>query len=129
MFNIKISGGTDWEKMQRKIEDTLFESTEEAGINMHDEIEASIDRQGGPGNHSAPGEPPRKITGNLQGSLETAVYREELGINIKTSAGAEYAKALEYGTGKIKPRPFMLPALFRNYYALKEKLKKYFKEG
>jgi HK97 gp10 family phage protein len=69
---------------------------------------------------SAPGEPPTVLTGNLRGSLDHWVAklgREIVGI---VSVGAEYAPALEFGTRKMAPRPFMrttinqaLPVIWR----------------
>ena len=61
------------------------------------------------GNHqaSAPGEAPAIDTGNLINSLQI----EETGdLEMTVSVNAEYAEALEFGTSKMAPRPFMEPA-------------------
>lgn len=58
---------------------------------------------------SAPGEPPAPDTGRLRQSLRTEYNRELLmGTAIASTA---YAQALEFGTSRIAPRPFMRPAL------------------
>lgn len=58
---------------------------------------------------SAPGEPPAPDTGHLRRSLRTEYDRELLAGTV--IAGAVYAQALEFGTPRIEPRPFMRPAL------------------
>lgn len=61
---------------------------------------------------SAPGEPPAVDFGRLRASVGQEEFRV-LGavLSIKVGTNVEYALPLEYGTGKIKPRPFMRPAL------------------
>lgn len=67
-------------------------------------------------NPSDPGEPPRKITGQLQASIFADVREgpnEIIGV-----VGSPLVKAapLEFGTrdGRLKPRPFFRPALIEN---------------
>lgn len=57
---------------------------------------------------SAPGESPAVDTGFLSNSIQTTIksdYEAEIVI------GAEYAEALEFGTGDISARPFVRPAI------------------
>lgn len=57
---------------------------------------------------SAAGEAPAKDKGNLDDSLynvQVDAWTREVG------ASAAYAKALEFGTSKMLPRPFLVPAM------------------
>lgn len=58
---------------------------------------------------SAPGEPPASDTGTLARSIDVDLDPKKLRGIIK--AQTNYAKALEFGTQTIAPRPFMRPAL------------------
>jgi hypothetical protein len=56
---------------------------------------------------SAPGETPVPLTGNLKGSIDHFVGmigRDVWGV---ISTAVEYAPALEFGTRRMAPRPFM----------------------
>jgi len=65
---------------------------------------------------SAPGEPPAADLGNLHNSI---TIRENIAkIEAVVNASAKYARALEYGTQKMEPRPFMRPALAANLKAI-----------
>ncbi|MDO8614622.1 MAG: hypothetical protein Q7T33_02660 [Dehalococcoidia bacterium] len=59
---------------------------------------------------SAPGEPPASDTGTLVSRIRTDYSRlgELVGV---VRASTAYAAALEYGTPRMEPRPFMRPAL------------------
>lgn len=59
---------------------------------------------------SAPGEAPASDTGTLVGRIRVDRSREAELIGI-VRASTDYAKALEYGTPRMEPRPFMRPAL------------------
>jgi HK97 gp10 family phage protein len=56
---------------------------------------------------SAPGEPPNRDTGTLQAHLETTNPRP---LVAEVRSEAEYAAALEFGTSRMAPRPYMRPA-------------------
>jgi len=58
---------------------------------------------------SAPGEPPAGDIGTLQNSITLRIDAAKL--NVYVNAGARYAAALEYGTVRMEPRPFLRPAL------------------
>ncbi len=72
---------------------------------------------------SAPGEYPANLSGGLAASISTNVVgsnRLEFGsrnIIAKTGKAKQinYGKFLERGTRKIKPRPFLLPTIKRNF--------------
>jgi len=65
---------------------------------------------------SAPGEPPKQVTGTLQRELDTDTERQgdravgRIGYR-SGSPASQYAPALEYGTNRMAARPFLRPAL------------------
>ena len=61
---------------------------------------------------SAPGEAPATDTGNLVRNIGISydIVKEEATI----ASRAEYSAALEFGTSRILPRPFMRPAFLKN---------------
>jgi HK97 gp10 family phage protein len=98
--------------------DNLTKIGEESGVDLasiiRDEVNTGV-RTGrvytdGLRTHraSAPGEPPITDSGDLARSVSgqrTGTGRSETHIKSK------YAAALEYGTSKMKPRPFVAPAV------------------
>lgn len=56
---------------------------------------------------SAPGEAPATDTGLLANSINTT---NDGALTAIVGVGAEYAEALEYGTTRMGPRPFLTPA-------------------
>ena len=71
------------------------------------------------------GEPPASDTGFLVGNITLDVKEQGTSVIGQVIASAPYAKALEFGTTQMEPRPFMQPALERN----RAKIKRMFKEG
>ena len=71
-----------------------------------------IDKRGNQRMSSAPGEPPASAAGN---DLDKSIYSKSVSKKNQNPAVAEfgstspYARALEYGTEKMAPRPFMRP--------------------
>jgi len=56
---------------------------------------------------SAPGEAPASDTGNLVSKI---IVKQKTKNIINVESNADYSAFLEYGTSKMEPRPFMLPA-------------------
>ena len=56
---------------------------------------------------SAPGEPPAPDTGRLRASITTEVVRGASEVRGIVTANTEYAAALELGTEKMRPRPYL----------------------
>lgn len=56
---------------------------------------------------SKPGEPPNADTHRLDRSIETTQITP---LKVKVTANSGYAAALEFGTSRVAPRPFMRPA-------------------
>lgn len=56
---------------------------------------------------SLPGQPPNENTGTLRNNIETAQVAP---LQVEVSSNAPYAVALEAGTSRMAPRPYMGPA-------------------
>ena len=68
---------------------------------------------------SSPGQPPANSTGQLVRSIKVKKTNNGQEVTID----AEYAAFLEYGTSKMRPRPFIFPALMKVKKNLLSKLK------
>ncbi len=62
---------------------------------------------------SAPGAPPAKVTGELDMSLDVRVQKASGKVQVAILVFAEHGKHLEFGTYKMKARPFVRPAMKR----------------
>ncbi len=63
---------------------------------------------------SKPGEAPRMESGKLRSSIDVKIYTSGKSISLEAgvfNGEVNYAKMLEYGTARIKPRPFLRPVL------------------
>jgi HK97 gp10 family phage protein len=69
---------------------------------------------------SAPGEAPATDTGRLVSSIVADVERTPNGPVGVVVARTAYATYLEFGTRRMAPRPFMLPAFERNRARVRE---------
>jgi HK97 gp10 family phage protein len=58
---------------------------------------------------SAPGQPPANVTGALVKSIKVNKERNKSIIKIEKN----YAIFLEFGTSKMRPRPFIIPAFLK----------------
>lgn len=67
---------------------------------------------------SAPGDAPAVDTGVLRASYGSEVVGQTLTIG----SGKFYAKWLEFGTSKIKPRPHLRPLMARNLNSIRDDL-------
>lgn len=63
---------------------------------------------------SSPGEPPKKITAQLMNSIRTKVIRTTRRITGLVGTNLKKGKWLEYGTSKMKPRPYLRPTITEN---------------
>ena len=69
---------------------------------------------------SPPGQPPANDTGEL---VDSIVVEKRKGFSI-VKINADYAGYLEYGTSKMRPRPFILPAITKIKKMLMTKIKR-----
>ena len=56
---------------------------------------------------SAPGQAPASDTGNLVRNIKVIQVNQDV---TQVASGARYSKELEFGTSKMRARPFMFPA-------------------
>jgi len=68
---------------------------------------------------SAPGQAPASDTGFLASHI--FVVQKHLEVNVESRA--DYSKFLEFGTAKMRARPFMFPALEKNRNKIRRMLK------
>jgi len=93
--------------MTRRVGAALFAGGQAIQI----EAQLSITNGAVSGKHhlpSRPGEPPNQDTGVLANNIETTLVAP---LVVHVSSNAPYAAALEYGTSKMAPRPYMAPAV------------------
>ena len=74
------------------------------------------------GNHtsSAPGQSPANWTGKLLKSIKVQKSKGIAFVYIT----AKYAEFLEFGTSKMRPRPFIIPAFIKTKKMIQDKLKR-----
>ena len=98
-----------------KAEADFINSAEEMKDLMIDSIKTgsksgkTYTRNGMSHQSSAPGQPPANDTGKLIDSIKVEKRKNTSTLKID----ADYAGYLEYGTSKMRPRPFILPALMK----------------
>ena len=66
---------------------------------------------------SAPGEPPYRQTDELYKSIFSEMSRS--GLSVKVGTPVKYGKYLEFGTLKMKWRPWLVPALAKSMSKIK----------
>lgn len=116
----KIKFTRNLEQVVKKIDDMAAQRMAEACLHVQNKTKEKLSgsRTGRtylvPGTNrtytaSAPGEPPAVMTGQLRTSIQFRV--KEGGRTVSGEVGSELKKAveLEFGTKKIKPRPFLRP--------------------
>ena len=90
-------------------------------------LSTEVEKANGKILRSKAGQAPRLESGNLRSNIEVKIYSsgKELGVQAGVFNGkANYAKMLEYGTTRIKPRPFLRPILSQYKQVLKQNLPK-----
>ena len=98
------------EEFKRQIADEMAKNMEAAAIHLKGEIKQSL--AVGNIDSSSPseaGDPPRRVTGRLSGSIAHEVDRVRLIARVGTNV--LYGKFLELGTRKMAARPFIRPGL------------------
>lgn len=62
-------------------------------------------------NPSLPGEPPKKITGELQRSIAWVTETDTSSVALFVGTNLDYGRFLEQGTSKMAPRPYLRATL------------------
>jgi len=134
MINLKVSGSQDILKRLRKVSNNVDEIAAEsvyltANLIKNTAVESinkvsvgeTVRRArqgGGMRNHiaSRPGDAPNTDNSDLVKSISVQPLQPKKTMTV--GVNAEYAQALEFGTKKMKARPFMQPAIEENKDAL-----------
>jgi HK97 gp10 family phage protein len=114
---------------QRAVNDVIKETT----IAVHKEAIESISKKGSGRTYelyiprrthtaSAPNNPPATDTGFLKNNLRWETIKSAF--TGKVISGADYSVYLEFGTSQMEQRPFMRPALEKNYKAFINNVKR-----
>jgi len=77
--------------------------------------------------HSKPGQPPFVQTGMLRQSItfeivKDGAFNKRLIFGVRKGTADNYARALELGSGRMAPRPFLRPTLTRNLTIIRRML-------
>jgi hypothetical protein len=98
----------------------LKESGEDEVSHIRDDIGVPVEYAAGGVIRSAPGEPPRRETGELWNSIKSAVEKQPDRVTLQMAAGPaldehgnDYAAGLEVGSGHVAERPYMGPSMSR----------------
>lgn len=138
-MTIKIDGLAELQKNLAAIESQIEREIAKAKIGAGKLVEGEARRsiqtrsdsgrtvkvRGGVHTISKEGDAPNTDTGTLQRSLQTEIK----GSDVYVGTANDYAPHLEYGTKKMKPRPFLLPALRAKSSDILELLKGAVKKG
>ena len=117
-FSVKVSirgAGGRFEAAQDAVKAGLRKGLQEWGYLAAGRIKRMLNHgarsgrvyaRGKKGHHqaSAPGEPPKTDFGRLVGTVASEV--SEGGHAVRIMAGTKYAAMLEFGTSKMRPRPY-----------------------
>lgn len=97
-------------QIQREMHDQLADLVEDTAEDIRNDIAIRMYAVGDP--PSEPGSYPAVDTSNLVNSIE-AEPDNIGGLTWIVATNTEYAEPLEYGTGKMAPRPFFVPSFER----------------
>jgi hypothetical protein len=112
---IKWFGGL----FKKKVDMTMDRRFDEAGRAIATHAKQLVGIQYPPA--SSPGEPPRRRTGRLQGSISHQVLKKPWGTSVQVYAGVEYGEYLDTGTRHgLAARPWTK----RSYRESVQKVKK-----
>lgn len=102
------------EQQMMRIRERITQEFDTIGVEMVDDARESISVPvGGSGYapiRSKPGQPPRREFGHLWASTDHSIGngpRNDPQLTVRNDAA--YARRLEYGEGKLQPRPFFAP--------------------
>ncbi len=95
------------DRLADHVELAVQSAVAESADDLRREARALLDVTGA-GEPSAPGEPPRRQTGQLRDSLRVEIARNRLSATVGTDL--DYGAHLEFGTQDMAPRPWLQPA-------------------
>lgn len=115
---VDVTIDVDTKRVEQLVHQRLVNWAQTAGAIVANRAKSLVAIPGPP--HSAPGEPPRRISGVLQASIDYRVLTKGALIRVAIFAGTPYARRLEFGfigmdrLGRLysqAPRPYLRPAL------------------
>jgi len=104
----------DWygSQIQKQVTTTVIAGGEAVGQRVSQEAKRLVSRPNPTGaSPSAPGEPPKRVTGALLDSIDYQVEPGRDQVAVYVGAAVQHALYLEFGTSKMAARPFMRPAV------------------
>lgn len=128
-----MSNSTEWhgDEFLEELERQAARNLEKAAIHLTNEIKLKLNRSqpytvgsGEAGKHyhgldpSQPGEPPKKVRGDLQRSITYAVADDKRSATVGTNL--DYGAFLELGTAEMQPRPYLRSTLIEQSDAIAE---------
>lgn len=122
-----MAAGAKWstDAFRRQFKGGLVRGMAAGGAYLAGQVKIKINISNRDGdNPSKPGEPPHKVTGNLQKSIDFDVEERGDAVILRVGSNIEYAKELELGTsgdgGKGKAaRPYLRPTLLEKFETFK----------
>jgi len=120
-IQIKINS-TELKNLLNKAENLVNDSSVYMAEEMKKSIASGAKSGRRYGNHtsSAPGQAPANWTGKLLRSIKVQKMK---GISF-VYVTAKYAEFLEFGTSKMRPRPFIIPAFIKTKKMIQDRLKR-----
>ena len=120
-FQLKVNDA-ELKNLLNKAENLVYESSEYMAEEMKTSIASGAKSGKRYGNHtsSAPGQSPANWTGKLLRSIKVQKMK---GISF-VYVTAKYAEFLEFGTSKMRPRPFIIPAFIKTKKMIQDRLKR-----
>ena len=123
MTNLRWYG----DRVMREFEGLMMRNVTEAGHHLAREVKLSMQRKGRTGKKhpayepSLPGEPPAVQTGILRSAIGSESGKDTLGPvarvgprTVQKGKSTKSARFLEFGTRKMKARPYLRPAVAKN---------------
>lgn len=103
----------DWrgDRVTPAVQDLMVPRQQEAAEMLKSQMAASIKPSA---TVSAPGQPPRSVSGQLKAGFTSRVTRNRNGVLSTVGNTAPYAGYLEHGTRNMAARPFMRPVFERS---------------
>lgn len=109
-FDVEVEVTWYEDRITKALRDEIENGLQLAGIQVVNFIKLLISRGNKSGdNPSYPYEPPKVVTGRLRSSITFEVDMDPPTLYV--GSNVEYARYLEFGTAKMKPRPFLRPGI------------------
>jgi HK97 gp10 family phage protein len=120
-------GFTPNRKLEAELRAYLARRLVTVGELVRDQVVMLLSQTGNVTGHtpSLPGQPPATVTGTLRASILSETDKLDLVVYIGVDASSpanKYAAALEFGTSRIQPRPFLRPAIVNTTEQIKRKI-------